>query len=213
MRSLIYLLLAVLISPSMALAQSGVVPSDATKAIQGSQSTRDTEPAPPAQKREFTIPAGTAIEIETAYTVSSQEVRPNDYVSFRVLVPIQVAGVTVIDKQSLVTARVVEAKRGRHWGKAGKLSWTLVDVVAVDLTRVPLQAEKDLPTDENRIKGTSHGGRVATEMIVFGALMWPIAPIVLMNGFKRGENAILPQGKRFIVFVKSDTVVKAAAER
>jgi hypothetical protein len=50
-------------------------------------------------------------------------------------------------------------------------------------------------------------------MIVFGALMWPIAPIVLMNGFKRGENAILPQGKRFIVFVKNDTVVKAAPER
>jgi hypothetical protein len=34
-----------------------------------------------------------------------------------------------------------------------------------------------------------------------------------MSGFKRGENAILPQGKRFIVFVKSDTVVKATAER
>jgi hypothetical protein len=200
-------------SPSVVLAQSGVVAGDATKAIQGSQSSRDTEPAPSIPKREFTIPAGTAIEIEAAYTVSSLEVRQNDYVTFRVLVPIQVDGVTVIDKQSLVTGRVVEAKRGRHWGKAGKLSWTLVDVVAVDLTRVPLQAQKDLPAAGNRISGTSHGGRVATEMIVFGALMWPIAPIVLMNGFKRGENAILPQGKRFIVFVKSDTIVKAAAER
>ena len=213
LRTLISFLLVVVLSPSMAMAQSGVVEGGATKAIQGSQSGGDTEPAPPAQKRGYTIPAGTAIEIEAAYSVSSLEVRPNDYVSFRVLVPIQVDGVTVIDKQSLVTGRIVEAKRGRHWGKSGKLSWTMVDVVAIDLTRVPLQTQKDLPTGGNRISGTSHGGRVATEMIVFGALMWPIAPIVLMNGFKRGENAVLPQGKRFIVFVKSDTVVSAAAER
>jgi hypothetical protein len=193
----------------MVLAQSGIVPSGATKAIQGSQSIPDTEPS---AKREYKIPAGTAIEIEAAYSVSSLEVRTNDYVSFRVLVPVQVDGVTVIDKQSLVTGRVLEAKRGGHWGKAGKLSWTMVDVVAVDLTRVPLQTQKDIPPG-NRISGTSHGGRVATEMIVFGALMWPIAPIVLMHGFKRGENAVLPQGKRFIVFVKSETIVKAAAER
>jgi hypothetical protein len=212
LRTLISLLLVVVLSPSMALAQSGVVPGGATKAIQGSQSTADSEPAPPAQKREYTIPAGTAIEIEAAYSVNSLEVRSNDYVSFRVLVPIQIDGVTVIDKQSLVTGRVVEAKRGGHWGKAGKLSWTMVDVVAVDLTRVPVQAHQEFPNG-NRISGTSHGGRVATEMIVFGALMWPIAPIVLLHGFKRGENAVLPQGKRFIVYVKGDTVVKAAADR
>jgi hypothetical protein len=197
----------------MALAQSAIVDGGATKAIQASQSISDTPPDSPGPKREYKIPAGTAIEIEAAYTVTSVEVRPNDYVSFRVLVPIQVDGVTVIDKQSLVTGRVVEAKRGRHWGKSGKLSWTMIDVVAVDLTRVPVQAQKDLPADGTRISGISHGGQVATQMIVFGALMWPIAPIVLMSGFKRGENAILPQGKRFIVYVGNDTVVKAAADR
>lgn len=213
MRTLISLLLVVVLSPGLTLAQSAVVEPGATKALQGLQSISDTAPESPAPKREYKIPAGTAIEIEAAYTVTSLEVRPNDYVSFRVLVPIQVDGVTVIDQQSLVTGRVVEAKRGRHWGKSGKLAWTMVDVVAVDLTRVPLQAQQDLPAGGTRISGTSHGGRVATEMLVFGALMWPIAPIVLMNGFKRGENAVLPQGKRFIVYVTSDTVVKAAAER
>lgn len=213
MRKLIFLLLLALLSPLMTLAQSPVVEAGAVKPIQAAQSISDTDPAPLAGKRELTIRAGTAIEIETAFTVSSLEVRPNDYVSFRVLVPIQVDGVTVIDKQSLVTGRVVEAKRGGHWGKAGKLAWTMVDVVAVDLIRVPLQARNDRPAGENRIAGTSHGGRVATEMIVFGALMWPIAPVVLISGFKRGENAMLPQGKRFVVFVKSDTVVKAGADR
>jgi hypothetical protein len=134
-------------------------------------------------------------------------------ISFRVLVPIKIDGVTVIEKYSLVTGRVVEAKRGRHWGRAGRLSWIMQDVVAVDLTRVPLQARDNSSDAKNTVKGTSHGGQVATEMIVFGSLMWAIAPVVLLHGFKRGENAVLPEGTRFIVFVKNDTMLKISVDR
>ncbi len=100
------------------------------------------------------------IDIESAHTVSSLDFRPGDYLSFYVLVPVMIDGVVLIDKNSLVTGRVVEAKRGRHWGKAGRLTWTMQDVIAVDGTRVPLQALKDLPTGRNGVKGTSHGGQV-----------------------------------------------------
>ncbi|HEX3230982.1 MAG TPA: hypothetical protein VHQ95_18540, partial [Pyrinomonadaceae bacterium] len=65
---------------------------------------------------------------------------------------------------------------------------------------------------KNAVKGTSHGGEVATRMIVFGALMWPIAPLMLVQGFKRGENAVLPEGKRFIVFVTKDATVNIPSE-
>jgi hypothetical protein len=189
-------------------AQAPPASSGATNPVQVS------EPAPQASgTREFRIPAGTPLEIETAFTIDSQYVRPEDLISFRVLVPIKVDGVTVIEKYSLVTGRVVEAKRGRHWGRAGRLSWIMQDVVAVDLTRVPLQA-RDVSSDQkNAVKGTSHAGQVATEMIVFGSLMWVVAPLVLMHGFKRGENALIPEGKRFIVYVKSDTQVKVPIER
>jgi hypothetical protein len=189
-------------------AQSLPVSSGATNPVQVSQ------PKPqPSGTRELNIPAGTPLEIETAFTIDSQHVRPEDLISFRVLVPIKLDGVTVVEKYSLVTGRIVEAKRGRHWGRAGRLSWIMQDVVAVDLTRVPLQARDNSSNADNTVKGTSHAGQVATEMIVFGSLMWVIAPVVLLQGFKRGENAILPEGKRFIVFVKSDTIVKVLAER
>ena len=172
-----------------------------------------SEPGNPSPEvREFKIPAGTPVEIETAYTVSSLDVHPEDLISFRVVVPIRVEGVTVLEKFALVSARVLEAKRGQHWGRAGKLTWVMQDAVAVDLTRVPLQFREE-PDPKSTVKGTSHGGQVATQMIVFGALMWPIAPIMLMQGFKRGENAVLPEGKRFIVFVKQDTIVKIPVER
>jgi hypothetical protein len=167
----------------------------------------------PTETREVKIPAGTPLEIEAAYTVNSLDVRPEDLISFRVVVPVKVDGATAIERYALVTGRVVQAKRGGHWGRAGKLSWIMQDVVAVDLTRVPVQARTDNPGEQHTLKGTSHAGQVATEMIVFGSLMWVIAPVVLIHGFKRGENAVLPEGKRFVVFVKSDTQVRVPVER
>jgi hypothetical protein len=89
----------------------------------------------------------------------------------------------------------------------------MLDVIAIDGTRIPIQVKSDTPSGGDGIKGTSHGGQVATEMVVFGALMLPLAPLVLMSGFRRGENAVLPEGKRFVVFVRGDNVVKVRAER
>ena len=192
-------------------AQSPAATTGAANSVQVAQRELPASLTVPA--RELKIPAGTPLEIEAAYTISSLDVRPNDLISFRVIVPIKIDGVTVVERYSLVSGRVVQAKRGGHWGKAGKLSWAMQDVVAVDLTRVPLQAQIEGPEAKNGVKGTSHGGQVATEMIVFGSLLFVAAPLVLLSGFRRGENAVLPEGKRFVVYVQSDTNVKVLAER
>jgi hypothetical protein len=201
--TLSYLLLAAAVA-----AQSPAASSTAANPVQLSQ-PESAVPLPAV--RELKIPAGTPLEIETAFTVNSQYVRPEELISFRVLVPVKVDGVTVIEKYSLVTGRVVEAKRGRHWGRAGKLSWIMQDVVAVDLTRVPLQAVRDTPAGTNRVAGTSHGGEVAAHIAIAAPLMLFAAPLALTAGFKRGENALLPEGKRFIVYVAGDTTVHTTA--
>lgn len=215
LRKVTSLLLTVFLSQAMALAQSPVLETSAARSVLQAQPIADTSETPPTS-REVKLLAGTTIDIESAYTVSSLDLKPNEYLSFRVLIPVKIDGFTVIEKDALVTARVVEAKRGGHWGKAGRLSWTMVDVVAVDGTRPPVRAQKDLPDGRNGIKGTSHGAEVATKTIVLGALMaplFPIAPLALLSGFKRGESAVLPEGKRFVVFVQSDTVVKVSANQ
>lgn len=208
MKSPLSILLAHLLLAASVVAQSPAVSSGAANPVQLSQGDNASTAQPVG--RELKIPAGTPLEIETAYTINSQYVRPEDLISFRVLVPIKVAGVTLIEKYALVSGRVVQAKRGGHWGKAGKLSWMMQDVVAVDLTRVPLQAVRDEPAETNRITGTSHGGQVATQIAIAAPLMMFAAPLALTAGFKRGENAILPEGKRFIVYVKTDTIVRAS---
>lgn len=189
-------------------AQATVGETGATKPIQASESSTVISTTQAPQTRHLKIPAGTPIEIEAAYTVSSVNVRPYDFLSFRVLVPVKVDGVTLIEEKALVTGRVVEAKRGGRWGKAGKLSWIMVDVVAVDLSRVLVQPHNELPQGPDRIRGISHGGEVAAKAAILGAVFPPLAPMAVLSGaFKRGEDAILPQGKRFVVYVQKDTSV------
>jgi len=152
------------------------------------------------------IPSGTLIDIETAYRISSQEINAGEAISFRVVNAVKIGDVSVIAPGAIATGRVVKASRGAHFGKAGRLAWTMETVTAVDGSRVPIQSA-------GRIVGDSKGAKVATQMVIMGALLWPIAPLVLLHGFKRGENAYLPQGRRFEVTVSSDTTIKANGSR
>ena len=213
MRSLISLLLAASLLPATSFAQSPVVEPGAAKAVHETQSIADSTAATKPARRELKIPAGTALEIAAANTVKSVDIRPHDFLSFRVLIPIKVDGVTLIEKDALVTGRVVESKRGGRWGKAGKLSWIMLDVVAADLSRVPVQPHQELPGGSDRIRGVSHGGEVAARTIIM-SVFWPLAPLAVISGaFKRGEDAILPEGKRFVVYVQKETNVSVTVER
>ena len=144
------------------------------------------------------VPAGTPVELETAYTINSQLVRKGDLVSFRVVNPVIVDGQVVVEKGAAVTAVVTKAERGGHFGRAGRIAWVLKEVTAADGTRLPLQFS-------GRTVGDSKGAKVATRVVLTGLVLWPIAPVALFHGFKRGENAVVPEGKRF------DATVSGAA--
>lgn len=213
MRKLFSVPIFALLCCTVLFAQSNQTPDSAANPIQESPAVT----APPAepQFREMKIPAGTALDIQATYSVSSMDAKVGDIISFRVLVPVKLDDAIVIGNGALVSGRVVKAKRAGHWGKAGKLSWTMQDVVAVDLTRVSLTANPDLPGGQQGVTGQSRGGEVATKTAVMGALLAPtivLAPLALMHGFKRGEQAVLPEGKRFVVYVQKDTIIKIPNE-
>jgi hypothetical protein len=242
MKKILFLFFALLVCEVKLVAQSAAHLPAATETIQQSQSANaDTVPAkaddsvePVNSKSQaqnpitIKIPAGTPIEVEVAYTVSSLDIRPGELLSFRVLIPVIVDGVTAIEKDALVTARVTLGMRGGHWGKAGRLAWVMEDVVAVDNTRVLLdpathsrnealwslerkskEGRTDTQLSQGSVKGTSHKGEVTTKTIIAAAIFPPLAPLALMNGFRRGENAVLPEGKRFVVAVRNESSVSA----
>ena len=162
--------------------------------------------ATPIQRQEFvtlTIPRGTVVEIEAAYRINSQETKKGQAITFKVLKAVQGGQRIVIAAGAIATGRVVLASRGAHFGRAGRLAWTMETVNAVDDSSVPIQAG-------GRAVGDSKGAKVATRIAITGALLWPIAPVALLHGFKRGENAFLPQGQRFEVTVSADTIVKVS---
>ncbi len=223
MRNLNTLALLWFLFVSTASAQNPAIQPAAESIVQPSQSATHSSEATQAT-REITLPAGTQIEIQVAYTVNSRDVKTGERISFRVLVPIIIDGGTVIPEGALVTARIIQAKRGGHWGKGGKLAWSMEDVVAADNSRVILapetatrseklgtlgskRANNETAMGEGRVKGTSHTGEVAAMSIVSGALFPPLA---LMGGFKRGENAVLREGRRFVVAVGKDAMVRVA---
>lgn len=146
----------------------------------------------------ITIPDGTPLEVEATYTVSSAEVEEGSAVSFTVVHPVMINGVTVIARGARATARVTKAKKGGSWGRAGTLAWMMQDVIAVDSTKVPLEFSKST-------RGDSKGGTVTTGIIVTGVLFWPAAPFW---GFKKGKDAKVPAGRRFDVTVHGSTTVQ-----
>jgi hypothetical protein len=156
----------------------------------------------PEQQRNIRvkIPSGVAVEVEAPFAVSSQDVRKGDAISFRVVNPVKVNGVVVIEPGATATARVVQASRGGHFGRAGRLAWMMESVTGIDGTRIPLQAA-------GRIVGDSKAAKVITQTVVMGALLWVVAPVALFHGFKRGENAVLPAGKRLEVLVQGETSI------
>ena len=134
---------------------------------------------------ELKIPAGTPIKREVAYTVDSLDVKAGERISFRVLVPIMVDGVTVIEKDALVTARITRAKRGGRWG--GPASWRgawktwspSTTVASLWRPKRPREvtsygaskrnANSETVMGEGHIAGTSHGGQVAATSIAAGS--------------------------------------------
>jgi hypothetical protein len=153
---------------------------------------------PCATDRMVTIPAGTPVEVQSAFTVQSGNIEEGSAMSFQVVDPVNVNGVTVIPAGARATARVTKSKRGGTWGRAGQLEWTMEDTFAVDGSTVPLEFSKSQ-------KGHSKGATVATAVVVTSVVFWPAAPFW---GFKRGKDARLLAGTRFEVTVRRNIAVK-----
>jgi len=155
------------------------------------------------QSEPLQIADGTPIEIEAPYTFNSMDFKPNDKISFRVVNPVKVNGVTLIEQGATATGRIDQAKRGGHFGKAGLFVFTMQSVTATDGSQIPLRVASV------RLRGDSKATKVATQMIITGALLPIIAPVALLHGFKRGKDAFIPAGKRYQVLVSGLANVKA----
>jgi hypothetical protein len=147
------------------------------------------------------VPDGTEIEIQLTNTLSGKTAKIGDVVDFTVLRPVEKDGVTIFERNASGRARVTTAKKSGRWGRAGKLEWAMQDIQAIDGNRVPARFTK-------RELGDSKGGTVAVAAVATTVLLGPLG---LLWGLKKGQQAIIPAGNRYSVFVHGDTTIKGRA--
>ena len=151
--------------------------------------------------RDIKIPKGTVVEVELVYDLSSANTQKGDTISFRAVGAVKVDGLTIIDPGARGTAVVVKAKRRRHWGRGGQLAFNMRDILAVDGQRIPLQFTR-------QVTGEGNVAQVTSAIVATGVLLWPIAPVSLLWGLKRGEDVVIPAGKSFAAITSSDATVR-----
>lgn len=148
------------------------------------------------------LPDGTPVEIELVENISSEAVQEGSVMDFAVVQPVEVNGATVIARGAPARGRVMEVKKARHWGRAGKLVWAIQDVHAVDGQRIPLRLSKE-------VEGGGSSGKVAAAVVATAIVFWPAAPLW---GLKKGKPAIIPAGTRVSSFVHGNATVEAVAK-
>jgi len=154
-----------------------------------------------APRRAVKLAAGTVINIEANRALSSANLSKGSAITFVVARRVLVDGALVVDRGATVDGRVIKRKRPGLWGRGGSLEFALDYVVAVDGTRVPVQLAKG-------VKGSNHTSAVAAGAIITGAIIFPYsAPIGLIWGLKKGDEAVIEVGTHLTAAVKGNPVV------
>ena len=154
-----------------------------------------------APRRVVKIGAGTIINIEANQAISSANVTEGGPITFVVARRVLVNGALVVDRGATVNGRVIKRKRPGLWGRGGSLQFVLEDVVAVDGTRVPIQLSR-------RVKGGNHTTAITAGAVITGAIIFPYtAPVGLIWGLKKGDEAVLEAGTRLTAVVKKNQEV------
>ncbi|HWW51162.1 MAG TPA: hypothetical protein VN044_05440 [Verrucomicrobiae bacterium] len=147
---------------------------------------------------EVKIPDGTELEVALSTEISSERVAPGTLVELAVAQPVVIDGATIFERGAQARARITGVKKAARWGHNGEISWTMLDVTAVDGDRIParfIQESQNTPVD-----GKAAGFVVATGNIL---LVEPRSSF----GVNKGDPAFMPAGQLFKVLVHGETVV------
>lgn len=155
----------------------------------------------PALAASVTVPAGTKVPLEFAQRLDSRHARKGDLVNLRARGDVLVNGEKVIAKGAPATARVMNVRKPRPFGRKAEIKLDLVGVRAVDGSIVPLgQYSSGARFSNPKAQGAAAGG-----LILLG-------PIGLAAGaFIKGNHLVINPGTAIDGGVRNNTRVTVAA--
>ena len=176
------LFLAVLV-----LCSAATAPAQATPVQAAASSVEQTS-------EKFILRSNLPLVLRNKHPLSSELNHVGDPVEFYVVRPVTSGNTVIIAKDALAKGKITLAEPKRRLGKGGELAVSIDTVEAVNGEQVPLQA----------VWAEDGGGgkRMAGHIALAGFLLWPAAPLPLLE---RGKPAEVPTGIRFDASVKADT--------
>lgn len=149
-----------------------------------------SEGAAAVEGQEIIVPDGTGFSVETVDEISSKTASENDPVNLRVVDPVRIGNVVVINAGALVKGTVASVEQRGHLGKGGRLGLRVDSVIAVDSQKVKLRASKG--------KGDTStvGSTIALSLL--------ISPLFLL---RRGHHAVIKPGTKVQVFTDEEKTI------
>lgn len=141
-------------------------------------------PPPPGVVR---LSQGTVVAIRPPYDVRSDKVKTGDVLEFRVVQPIRVNGVTLVDAGAPARVTISEARHAAGFGQQGRLKLAVDTVTAVDGTRIRLRGAPD------------HKGGDNTALSVAGIVVFSVFFV-----FLQGKEAVLKADKELLAYIDED---------
>jgi hypothetical protein len=143
------------------------------------------------QPEKTVLPAGTKISLELAEQLKSGDSKVGQTVHYFVQGDVtDDHGRILIKNGAPAFGTVTKSKDHGHFGRKGKLEFTVDYVTAVDGTHIPLRATQE-------INGKSHTAAVVVGMVFLS----------VFSGFLKGKNVVVKQGTLIPAYADSNVAI------
>jgi len=153
------------------------------------------------------VAPGTGVEIELLENVSSETLQAGQNVSFKLVRGLEVNGVAILAAGTPFNGTVTSASASRHWGKAGAFDLRLEPLKLADGTLVHV--------DFHRPRRLNARGEKVGENTLTGVSLiyyFPLIPVALIAGSRKGKPFKIRAGERYLVYVTGTEAAPAATE-
>jgi hypothetical protein len=134
---------------------------------------------------------GTPIKLRLLNPLNSRTAKPSDEIQFEVVNHLVVGGVIVLRRGSAATGVVTEAEGSKTMGRAGKLSFTVMDIELRNGIKIPVRAF-------HRTSGENRTADIVVPMLVAPMVAAPFFLLV------HGTNTVFPRGTEINAYVNGD---------
>ena len=142
------------------------------------------------------IPLGTGVEIELLEGVSSETLQAGQSVPFKLVNALEAHRLILLPANTPINGTITVAHPSGHWHKAGAFDLKLEPLKLANGTAVRMDFHR--PTRLNA-RGEKAGEAIGGSIMM--AYYFPLIPVALIAGARKGRPFKIRAGERYLVYV------------